>query len=195
MLVATLTGGGHLCAACLLFPPDFDRVISVFAYAWPINKCIAQYKYDGKLFYVRSFVEVLLRRLKIDQERKGAILPQALIPVPLGAARLRERGFNQALELAKGLSKALNIPVYSNWVVRKRETSAQAQLTATKRKINLKHAFILNQKLVWKRPAMPKYVAIIDDVLTTGATVSAMTRLLKAQGVEIVEIWTICRAL
>ncbi|HQY22412.1 MAG TPA: hypothetical protein PK389_01455 [Gammaproteobacteria bacterium] len=115
-------------------------------------------------------------------------LPEAIIPVPLHIDRLRKRGFNQALELLWPIHKKTKIPVVFDACVRIRKTTAQAQLDKTRRKRNLKSAFQI------VKPIPFEHVAIMDDVVTTGSTVNALTQVLKEAGVTTVDIWCICRA-
>jgi ComF family protein len=114
--------------------------------------------------------------------------PEALIPVPLHPNRLRERGFNQALELARPIASQLNIPLAADLCRRVRATPNQTQLAANKRRSNVRRAFeIKTQKL-------PGHVAIIDDVITTGSTVEELAYRLNRAGVKQVEVWSLARA-
>ena len=119
-------------------------------------------------------------------------LPSCLIPVPLHLDRLQERGFNQAYLLAKIIGAKLRIPVVWNQVKKRHATQAQASLSIEQRKDNLKDIFEVNSNFPSKYRSK---VAIIDDVMTTGQTVSSLTMALKAIGVQQVEIWCCCRAL
>ena len=117
-------------------------------------------------------------------------LPDCLIPVPMHAGRLAGRGFNQAQEIAASISGLLKIAVVSKSVLRIIATRAQTELTAKQRKHNIRGAFAL------ARPDMPEYrhVAIVDDVVTTGATVTELAGLLKQSGVARVDVWACARA-
>ena len=114
-------------------------------------------------------------------------LPQLLIPVPLHGRRLRERGFNQAQELARILSARLSIPIDSHSLCRTRNTTAQSGLPKKERQRNIRNAFALTAKV-----ASP-HVAIIDDVMTTGLTVNEIAKILRASGVSEIEIWVFAR--
>jgi ComF family protein len=113
--------------------------------------------------------------------------PQLLIPVPLHPGRLRERGYNQALELARPLSRRLAIPLDYLSCRRTRPTQAQSELPMKERRKNVRGAFQVKGEI----PA--RHVALIDDVVTTGSTVTELTRLLKRHGVRRVQVWTLAR--
>ncbi|MEA3301985.1 MAG: phosphoribosyltransferase family protein [Pseudomonadota bacterium] len=114
-------------------------------------------------------------------------LPQLLLPVPLHARRLRERGFNQALELARILSAQLSIPVDSHTLSRTCNTRAQSSLPKKERQQNIRNAFALTAKID------TPHVAIIDDVMTTGLTVNEISRTLRASAACEIEIWVFAR--
>lgn len=122
-------------------------------------------------------------------ERPPAALPERLICVPLHPQRLRERGYNQALELAKPLARALRIPLDADALIRLRHTSAQTGLDAKARRRNLHAAFAVAD------PArLPAHVAVIDDVMTTGTTLRECARVLRQAGVARVDVWALARA-
>ena len=114
------------------------------------------------------------------------------MPVPLHASRLRERGYNQALELAKPLARALRIPLAEGVLSRTKPTAAQTILDAKTRRKNLRGAFVVNESLRAKIEAT--HIALIDDVMTTGATLRECTRVLKRAGVARVDVWALARA-
>ena len=114
-------------------------------------------------------------------------MPECVIPIPLHTQRLRERGFNQSLEIAQLITKTLNIPLDYSLCKRNKATPFQSGLTAKQRKLNLKNAFSIT------KPHQYKHVAIFDDVVTTGTTVNELAKQLKKSGVEIVEVWAITR--
>ena len=115
--------------------------------------------------------------------------PDLLIPVPLHASRLRERGYNQALELARPLAQALTIPLRHDVLLRTRATLAQANLDAKARRKNLRGAFAIVENA-----ALPQHVVIVDDVMTTGATLRECARVLLRAGVSRVDVWALARA-
>ena len=112
-----------------------------------------------------------------------------MITVPLHRSRLRQRGYNQALELAKPLARVMGVPLRHDVLQRSRRTEAQTELDAVGRRRNVRGAFALRPGL-----APPAHVAILDDVMTTGATLAECTRLLKRMGVPRVDVWALARA-
>jgi Predicted amidophosphoribosyltransferases len=120
--------------------------------------------------------------------QKTAKLPEIIIPVPLHPQRFRERGFNQSIEIAKSLSRHLNIPIDTQSCIRKRNTLHQIDLPARQRQSNMKQAFKV------KQPMKARHIAILDDVMTTGSTVNELAKVLKQSGVNRVDIWVCGRA-
>ena len=114
-------------------------------------------------------------------------LPARLVPVPLHRNRLRRRGYNQAVELARPLGRALGLPVAPRLCRRQRPTPAQAELTGSDRRRNVRGAFAV-------AAPVPRHVAIVDDVVTTGSTVGELARVLRRAGAERVEVWAVARA-
>ncbi|MGH8551367.1 MAG: ComF family protein [Methylococcales bacterium] len=115
-------------------------------------------------------------------------LPELIIPVPLHRNRLKGRGFNQSIELARPVSSTLEIPMPLDLCIRRRDTAPQTGLRSKQRQKNLKGAFEIT------RPIEKKHVAIFDDVITTGCTVNEMAKLIRKNGAETIEIWSIARA-
>ncbi len=116
-------------------------------------------------------------------------LPQLLLVVPLHQKRLRQRGYNQALELARPLARALDVPLRHDILQRFRATDAQTELDALSRRRNVRGAFVLREGV-----ALPAHVAILDDVMTTGATLAECARVLRRNGVQRVDVWALARA-
>ncbi len=175
------------CQRCRELPPKFDRLCALFNYQPPITKLIMGLKFGKKLAYGRVMGELLAEQLE-SRWYQNLTLPEAIIPVPLHIDRFRKRGFNQALELLWPVHKKTNIPILVDTCVRIRKTTAQAQLDKSRRKRNLKSAFQI------VKPILFEHVAIMDDVVTTGSTVNALTHMLKEAGVIMVDVWCICRA-
>jgi ComF family protein len=173
------------CGACQQQAPPQDRTLSAFRYAAPLDHLILQLKFHGKLHLAQ-----LLGKLTAQQlEQCVHSPPECIIPVPLHPTRLRERGFNQALELAQPVAARLKIPINYQVVYRRRNTATQSGLPRQERKRNMRGAFALRGTLT------ARHVAIMDDVLTTGHTVGELTRTLRGAGVQIIEVWTCARAL
>jgi ComF family protein len=172
-----------LCGSCLNKPPEQDASFSLFRYQSPIDRLIVDLKYHDALVLSHFFATQMAEQLK---ERP---LPQLLIPIPLHPRRLRERGYNQSLELAKQLSKQLNIPVRHDILMRVRDTPPQASLPFAERKKNMKEAFQINNADI------PTHIALIDDVLTTGHTVNVAAKILHKIGSKNIEVWTVARTI
>lgn len=175
------------CERCRDLPPKFDRLCALFSYQPPITKLVMGLKFGKKLAYGRVMGELLADEVEAHWY-KNLELPEAIIPVPLHESRLRKRGFNQALELLWPVHKQIDIPVLFDACVRVKKTTAQSQLDKSRRKRNLKSAFQI------LKPIPYEHVAIMDDVVTTGSTVNALTHVLKEAGITTVDIWCICRA-
>lgn len=175
------------CTTCQEKPFAFDRLCGLFAYQDQLPHLIGKIKFGQNLALTKLFGTLLAD--KILDWYAPEDLPTVMIPVPLHAKRLRQRGFNQALELIKPLRKKLGIPIIANAsIIRQKATAPQAKLDLNKRKKNIKNAFVINKNIVHK------HVALVDDVVTTGNTVNELAAELKAAGVEVVDIWCICRA-
>ena len=173
-----------LCGRCVRRAPPWDAAWSPFRYAYPLDRLEARFKFAGDLAAGR-----LLSKLWIGARAPDG-LPQAIVPVPLHPSRLRSRGYNQALEIARPLAKALHIPLLRDVLQRARATSAQTDLTtALARRRNVRGAFAAHFE-----GEVPRHVAVLDDVFTTGATLAECTRVLKRAGVERVDVWALARA-
>lgn len=171
------------CGHCLRDAPAYDRVISGFAYANPISQLVGKLKFQGRIQLARLFGELLLERAA-DTDSTA----QAILPVPLHSRRLRQRGFNQALEIARPLARGLHLPILSDAILRQRDTLPQSSQTATRRRHNVRGAFSLLRVPPYRR------LAIVDDVMTSGHTVNEIAQLLRQAGVERIEIWCVARA-
>lgn len=183
------TGGNNLtenlrCGPCLTRPPGYDRVVSAFAYAAPVRQLISQFKYQRQLAIGTMLSEILTAR--VLESIPSPV--DAILPVPLHPSRLRQRGFNQAVELARPVARALNRPLLLSQVQRQKNTPEQSSLSGKQRRNNLKQAFAIHEPIPYRS------VAIVDDVMTTGSTVGELCSLLKRHGVNYVEVWCIARA-
>jgi ComF family protein len=181
-----LANPAERCGLCLKREPPFAAAWAPFRYAHPLDLLEARFKFHRDLAAGR-----LLAELMVDAARQqlGTRLPDRLLCVPLHRERLRERGYNQALELAKPLARALDIPLHADALVRVRSTSAQTGLDAKARRRNLHAAFAVETGV-----DLPAHVAILDDVMTTGTTLRECARVLLRSGVERVEVWALARA-
>ena len=172
------------CGECQRRPPQYDSAHIPYRYAPPLIPFLTGLKFHAQLANARWLGELLLNSLT----SASTPLPECLIPVPLHSLRLQERGFNQALELARPLSQRLGLPLEPHLVQRQRHTPPQSELSGTTRRRNLRGAFQLSAPLSYQ------HVALIDDVVTTGSTVNELARILRHNGVKIIQIWAIARA-
>lgn len=172
-----------LCGRCISRPPAFDKTYAPFLYQEEMRYLITGLKFGARHAHAR-----LLGQLLVEQISQTARMPECIIPVPLHKARYRERGFNQAIEIARLVSSQTGIPLDLRSCRRRRDTPHQAGLTSKQRRRNIKNAFELAQPIAYR------HVAILDDVLTTGSTAHEMALLLKRQGVERVDVWVCARA-
>lgn len=173
-----------LCGRCQRRAPAFDTTTALFHYRPPVDYLIKRLKFSNELAISPLLSGLLAERLAA----RDAPLPELLIPVPLHHTRLRERGFNQATELARGVGRRLNIRTRHRLCTRNRETAPQSLLTHNARRLNLRNAFTVTAA------AVPGHIALIDDVMTTGHTASELARVFKRAGARRVEVWVIARA-
>lgn len=181
---STPLSGNLACGRCQASPPPYSRSLAPFDYAYPINILLKSGKFAGRLDYLDILGWLMARQL----ERQLKTRPQCIIPVPLHSLRLFARGYNQALELSRPVSKHLEIPLLTDSCKRIRYTAPQAQLPAAIRRTHLAGAFAVREPLPFS------HAAVLDDVLTTGSTASALTSTLLAAGVLEVEVWALARA-
>ena len=181
------------CGECLKNEPPFDSAFAPYLYGHPFDLLMTRLKFGRSLAAGRVLAELWILALR-EALRTGhlASLPDAIVPVPLHSARLRERGYNQALELAKPLAREFGIALLPDLLRRTRSTAAQANLDAVSRRKNLRRAFVADAALL--SPRAPAHVALLDDVMTTGTTLRECARTLKRAGVERVEVWALARA-
>ena len=172
-----------LCGRCLKHAPAWDAAWVPFRYAWPLAPLEARFKFGGDLAAGRTLA------LLWTASPPPSELPQAIIPVPLHRARLRQRGYNQALELAKPLARQLGLPLLRDALRRVHATGPQTDLSAIARRRNVRGAFSAHFA-----GALPRHVAVLDDVFTTGATLGECVRVLKKAGVARVDVWALARA-
>lgn len=171
-----------ICGICLKSPPPVHRTIPLLGYAPPGDGLLHGLKFRSQLHIAPMLANKFLRRVK------GEFLPQAFLPVPLHKQRLSDRGYNQAVELARPLARSLKLPLVLNALQRTKATLPQTALDADARRKNVRDAFALT------RPIPYQHVALVDDVMTTGNTVFALAKLLRSHGVERVDAWVFGRA-
>jgi ComF family protein len=178
------TGWTGPCDRCRAQAPHFDRAFVPFRYQPPLDFLITRLKFGGRLSHARLLGELFAAALA----ERGGPLPDCIVPAPLHPRRLRERGFNQALELARPAARRFRIPLRAEGLRRVRDTPPQLGLDARQRQINPLGAFALGAPLPGTR------VALLDDVVTTASTIGECARVLRAGGAADVEIWAIGRA-
>ncbi len=171
-----------VCGACLGSPPPVAATRAAFVYGFPVDRLLPRLKFHQGLAAGR-----LLSQLAADAFA-AADRPQALVPIPLHRARLRARGYDQALELARPLASALELPLRDDLLQRARHTAPQSRLDAGARRRNLRGAFTVRA-----HAPLPTHVALFDDVMTTGATLHAAAHALRRAGVARVDAWVCAR--
>ncbi len=170
------------CGHCQRRPPPLAETRAVFRYAPPLDRLLPRLKFHRDLAAGRACV------LHMAEALADAPRPDALVPLPLHPARLRERGFDQALELARPLARALDLPLLDRALLRVRDTAPQSRLDAPARRRNLRRAFAIRPGVT-----LPAHVALVDDVMTTGATLHAAAETLLRAGVTRVDAWVCAR--
>jgi len=177
--------GATLCGQCITKPPPQDAAYSAFRYHAPIRALLQDLKYSHRLHLGNWLADRFCETLALHRH---PIQVDCLIPVPLHPNRQRLRGFNQATELARRINRKLNLQLETACIQRHRSTPKQTGLDMRERKQNLRGAFSLDKS------CLPQSCALVDDVVTTGATSRELAALLKDNGVQHVEIWSIARA-
>lgn len=165
------------CAACLARRPHFDATIAGADYAAPLDDLVQQLKFGGRLA-LAPWCAHMIRDSVLEQ--RGFVLPNVLCPVPLGALRLRERGFNQALEIARPLARALGIPLWPRLAIRALETPAQSSMAPHRRGSNIRNAFIIAPEAV--AMVRGQHIGVVDDVMTSGHTLDELAATFKRHG-------------
>jgi ComF family protein len=179
-----------LCGECLQRPPPFAAAFAPFVYAHPLDLLMTRLKFGRSLAAGRVLSELWT-------EASAAFcppLPALFVPVPLHRSRLRERGYNQALELIRPLARARGIPVAESLLSRTRATPAQANLDAVTRRQNLRGAFEFHASALGGTAPGGAHVALVDDVMTTGATLRECARVLRRAGIGRIDVWALARA-
>ena len=179
--------GIAVCGACLTDPPAFARSLAAVDYAHPWDGLITQYKFHAAL----DLAPALTQRMLSAFERSQPPQPTLLLPVPLSDARLRERGYNQAWELARRLGRALHCPVDAHLLLRVKDTPHQLAFPPEQRAGNVLGAFAIEPRRLTELRG--RSVTLVDDVMTTGATVAEAARVLLQAGASEVSVWVVAR--
>ncbi len=165
------------CAACLSRRPAFDATLAGTDYAAPLDQLVLQLKFGARLALAPWFARVLVDAVL---EHRGFVLPNVLCPVPLGRQRLVERGFNQALEVARPLARSLGIALRERLAIRALETPAQSGVAPDRRRRNIRNAFIVAPELL--SMVRGQHIGIVDDVMTSGHTLDELAATFKRNG-------------
>lgn len=181
---ADFSASATVCGHCLTTPPAYAGVVSAFLYAEPIDQLVHDLKYGHQLRIARWFGIELVSRLLERPEVWRTI--DVIVPLPLHPARMKTRGFNQSLEIARPLARALNKPLLATIAWRNRDTPPQATLSRQDRQHNMRNAFECQRDLTGKT------ILIIDDVLTTGSSVDELARVLRLHGAA--QVFVACAA-
>jgi ComF family protein len=176
------TAHGEICGRCLAKPPHYDATLAAYRYDFPLDKLVQSFKYGHRLALGAYFGRQLAALA-------GKVVADVIVPLPLHPARLRERGFNQALELAYPLGRARQLPIATTTCRRTRNTPAQAALAWRERSRNIRGAFHCSADFTGQR------VLLLDDVMTTGASLDECARTLKLHGAAAVSVLVVARAL
>ncbi len=174
--------GSSTCGACLRSAPEFDATLAVWRYDFPLDRIVQSLKYQGNLPVARLLGEGLARRVA---ERRIDMI----VPMPLARERLARRGFNQAVELARPAARARRLGLETALVERVRDTASQTDLPIAERTRNVRGAFTCRADVGGRR------IAVVDDVMTTGATLAELAGCLKRAGAAWVENWVVGRTL
>lgn len=175
------TPDGSVCGQCLTSSPHFARTVAAFAYAFPVDGLVQALKFRERLILARHLASKLGQRIEVR--------PDYIVPMPLHSARLRERGFNQSLELARRVASSLGVPLLIHSCQRVRDTPPQSALNWKERDKNVRKAFACTQNF------SGKHVAILDDVMTSGASLNELALALRRAGAREVSAWVVARTL
>ncbi len=174
-----------ICGRCQKEKRHYNKVIAPFYFSPPLDGVIHKMKISRKISNCTLIADLIYEQIVLRQIE----MPDCLIPAPTNPAKLRQRGFNQATEIAKQLGKRLGITVRNDLIIKKSNTKRQSQLQYNQRQSNLKNAFILS------RPIRYEHIAIIDDVVTTTATANELAKIAKQNGVKKVQVWACARSI
>lgn len=174
----------EVCGACLKKPPAFTRSIAALRYTFPVDALIRSLKYQSNLTIAPILANLLLKYSNFSQ-----LKPDLILPMPLHSSRLKQRGFNQAVEISRPIAKQLNIRLMVDHCYRIRDTAPQADLPWSERRKNVHKAFQCDADL------SGQHVAIVDDVMTTGTTLNELAKVLRQQGAIEISNWVIARTL
>jgi ComF family protein len=177
----TPSGSASPCGRCLRQPPPLRHAAAAFVYGFPLDRLVPRFKFHHDLAAGRLMAQLMA-------EHFSGHAAGTLVPIPLHPRRLSRRGYDQAGQLAKALSQQLALPWQATLLRRVRDTAAQSELEADARRRNLRQAFTVDAD-----GPLPEHVTLVDDVMTTGATLHAAARALGRAGVARVDAWVCAR--
>ena len=195
------------CGACLRDPPPFEHTVCVADYGFPWDRLIAHFKFEGRVDLAGLLADALADVLEgvLEGVLAGALVQQPhetltdggapraslVLPVPLSASRLAERGYNQAWEIARRVAARAGLPARADLLLRPWDTAHQAGLGRSERQLNLRTAFMVDPR---QRAALQgQCVALVDDVMTSGATAREAAAVLLRAGAAAVQVWVVAR--
>jgi ComF family protein len=179
-----LPDGVPLCGACITHPPPYTRTTAGVDYVYPWDGLITRFKFQAALDLTATFSHLM-------QVAHGAQRPQLLLPMPLSAHRLRERGYNQAWELTRRLAQQLRCPAHAHTLLRIKDTPHQLSLPRDERAANVRGAFAVEPHQ--RARLQGQSITLVDDVMTTGATAAEAARTLLQAGATQVQVWVLAR--
>lgn len=180
-----------ICGDCQKQKPLWEKALTSFIYEYPLDRLLISLKYNRRIDYIKTLARLLSHDIELQYNFADSSVPRPeyIVPVPLHLFRESQRGYNQAYLLARELSKQLGLSLQTKLIKRVRHTPQQSQLSKKQRTKNLAKAFEINSQHY-----IPKYVALVDDVMTTGSTAHAITKVLLEAGVQRVDVWCVARA-
>ncbi|HEX5686676.1 MAG TPA: ComF family protein [Ideonella sp.] len=176
-----------MCGSCIHEPPLFERTVTAFDYAFPWDHAITAFKFRGELHWSAPLARALTLAVRLHDDDVDLVTA-----VPLADSRLRERGYNQAWEIARRTAKSLGLPARHDLLHRLRDTPQQMQLNRRQRDANLRGAFMPGDAPA-RRAVQGSCVALVDDVMTTGTTANEAARALLEAGARAVHLWVLAR--
>ena len=181
-----MPGGVTVCGTCLKSPPPWKAALAAVDYAHPWSGLLGRFKFHAAL----DLAPALAQRM-LDARRADEPPPGLLLPMPLSPSRLRERGHNQAWELARRLAMALDVEADAHWLLRVRDTPHQTALAPSQREENVRGAFAVEPRRL--QATRGRDFTVVDDVMTTGASAAEATRMLLQAGAASVRVWVVAR--
>jgi ComF family protein len=191
-LPSVTSAAAPYCGVCLDQPPAYDATIAAVDYGAPIDQLVVSLKFGSRLALAPLFARMIRDALLLSEAPQPA-LPTLLTPVPLGGARLARRGFNQALEIGRPLSRMLGIKLEPRLALRLRDTDAQSTLHPEQRRQNIRDAFVVSNEFI--DGIRGQHVGVVDDVMTTGETLNELAATLKRFGAARVTNFVFARTL